>query len=217
MGNLNSNSSNSAAEIEKLSFDDLSIPGIVFTYNLDEKHFCFLNDKGREFIGLKNKDGVNLIQLSDIIHEADIEKIIIKVREMQKGEILYHSCSFRMLHYSKQWMPMFSKIGIFIIDNNVQILKGIIHSLSDEIINSNILLNCIESKSKPKEFVNLVDLLTNREEEIFRFICDGLKNNQIAEALNISIHTVKTHRKRILKKLDVNTSMELHKFSVSNL
>lgn len=43
--------------------------------------------------------------------------------------------------------------------------------------------------------------LSSRESEIVRLIADGLTNNDIAEKLFISVHTIKTHRKNIIKKL----------------
>ncbi|TSJ44068.1 response regulator transcription factor [Mucilaginibacter corticis] len=43
--------------------------------------------------------------------------------------------------------------------------------------------------------------LSSRESELIRLIADGLTNKDIAERLFLSIHTIKTHRKNIIKKL----------------
>ncbi len=43
--------------------------------------------------------------------------------------------------------------------------------------------------------------LSIRETEIIHLIAEGLANKEIAERLFLSIHTVKTHRKNIIKKL----------------
>lgn len=51
--------------------------------------------------------------------------------------------------------------------------------------------------------------LTWREMEICCLIHDGLGRNEIAERLFISAHTVKTHLKKIHKKLDVNSRTQL--------
>ena len=51
--------------------------------------------------------------------------------------------------------------------------------------------------------------LTPREKEILRLIFKGSTSNQIASDLYISIHTVKTHRKTIYRKLGVNNLVEL--------
>jgi two-component system NarL family response regulator len=44
-------------------------------------------------------------------------------------------------------------------------------------------------------------LLSYRETEIVHLIAEGVPNKEIAEKLFLSIHTIKTHRKNIIKKL----------------
>jgi DNA-binding NarL/FixJ family response regulator len=43
--------------------------------------------------------------------------------------------------------------------------------------------------------------LTFREGEVLRLIGQGLSNNQIAEVLQLSVHTVETHRRNLSGKL----------------
>jgi two-component system nitrate/nitrite response regulator NarL len=47
--------------------------------------------------------------------------------------------------------------------------------------------------------------LTSREIEILRLIGDGLKNQEIAKRLYLSVHTVKNHVHNILERLGVNS------------
>lgn len=58
--------------------------------------------------------------------------------------------------------------------------------------------------------------LSERELEVIRNLADGLSSSQIAEKLFISMHTVKTHRKNILKKLDLHSSSELIQYALNN-
>jgi DNA-binding NarL/FixJ family response regulator len=51
--------------------------------------------------------------------------------------------------------------------------------------------------------------LSERELEVASEICKGLNNNEIAEKLNLSYHTIKTHRKNIYTKLSVSNVPEL--------
>jgi DNA-binding NarL/FixJ family response regulator len=46
-----------------------------------------------------------------------------------------------------------------------------------------------------------IPLLSLRETELIQLIAEGLTNKEIAEKLFLSIHTIKTHRKNIIKKL----------------
>ena len=50
--------------------------------------------------------------------------------------------------------------------------------------------------------------LTNRERDILRLLVDGLSNPEIAEQLNLSRSTVKTHVSHILEKLGVDSRVE---------
>ena len=58
--------------------------------------------------------------------------------------------------------------------------------------------------------------LSRREQEILVLISQGLSSQRIGQTLYISKHTVETHRKNILRKLDFNSSTELVKFAVQH-
>lgn len=53
------------------------------------------------------------------------------------------------------------------------------------------------------------DKFTLREKEIIKKLCEGCTSQEIATALFISEHTVRSHRKNILKKADVKSATEL--------
>lgn len=55
--------------------------------------------------------------------------------------------------------------------------------------------------------------LSEREKEILALIKDGFLSKEIAEKLFLSVHTVNTHRQRILSKLNANTSLEAIKYA----
>ena len=58
--------------------------------------------------------------------------------------------------------------------------------------------------------------VTEREIEIIKYIAEGLSNKQIADKLNLSTHTVNTHRKNIMGKLGVNNTAGVVMFAVKN-
>jgi DNA-binding NarL/FixJ family response regulator len=57
-------------------------------------------------------------------------------------------------------------------------------------------------------------LLTERENEIITHIAEGLTNQQIAEQLFLSNHTVNTHRKNIMSKLGVKNTAGIVMYAV---
>jgi DNA-binding NarL/FixJ family response regulator len=56
--------------------------------------------------------------------------------------------------------------------------------------------------------------LSKREQEILVLISKGLTSQRIGKTLFISKYTVETHRKNILRKLELNSSTELVKFAL---
>ena len=74
----------------------------------------------------------------------------------------------------------------------------------------------INNKRDKVRELNQINALTPREREILYLICnDELTNNQIADKLNISEKTVKTHRKNIYHKLNVNTTIQLVRAAIN--
>lgn len=55
--------------------------------------------------------------------------------------------------------------------------------------------------------------LSGREREILRLISRGKLSKEIADQLNISVHTVNTHRQHILEKLNADNSMEAVRYA----
>jgi DNA-binding NarL/FixJ family response regulator len=58
--------------------------------------------------------------------------------------------------------------------------------------------------------------VTEWETEIIKAIAEGLSNKLIADKLNLSTHTVNTHRKNIMQKLGVNNTAGVVMFAVKN-
>jgi DNA-binding CsgD family transcriptional regulator len=57
-------------------------------------------------------------------------------------------------------------------------------------------------------------MLTTRELEVVQLIAEGHTNNEIGERLSISGKTVSTHRKNILRKLDMKNTAMLIRYAV---
>jgi len=75
---------------------------------------------------------------------------------------------------------------------------------------------------KTGDFISPVDtyfdrksILSEREIEVLKLIHEGLLSKEISGLLCISVHTVNTHRQRILEKLKVDTSLEAVKYAMA--
>lgn len=81
------------------------------------------------------------------------------------------------------------------------------HKINDQIF------NYFRSK---KPSMTGAQVLSEREKEIIKCVADGLNTRAISAKLFISEHTVKTHRRNIMHKLQVKTSPELIKLAMEN-
>ena len=74
----------------------------------------------------------------------------------------------------------------------------------------------VSNKSLIKTFSCEGLSVTEREIEIIKYIAEGLSNKQIADKLSLSTHTVNTHRKNIMNKLEVNNTAGIVMYAVKN-
>jgi two-component system response regulator NreC len=65
-----------------------------------------------------------------------------------------------------------------------------------------------------KQKTDSFELLTAREREILQLAAEGRSNKEIASLLNLSFHTVETHRSHILQKLNLHTVPDLILYAV---
>jgi DNA-binding NarL/FixJ family response regulator len=60
-----------------------------------------------------------------------------------------------------------------------------------------------------RETVDPYDLLTDRERHVYQLLAEGNCNKDIANRLDLSLHTVETHRWRIMDKMSLHGVAEL--------
>jgi len=92
------------------------------------------------------------------------------------------------------------------------ILEAINHVLSDNIFVSDEIATRIFNMffdGRSKEESSPIDLLTDRELEVFQLIGQGFGTREIAGKLHISVKTVENHRAHIKEKLNLKSAIEL--------
>lgn len=52
-------------------------------------------------------------------------------------------------------------------------------------------------------------LLTDREREVLQLLAEGRSNRETARLLNLSLHTVETHRTNLMRKLELHNIAEI--------
>jgi DNA-binding CsgD family transcriptional regulator len=77
-------------------------------------------------------------------------------------------------------------------------------------------ISTINNKDKATNAAGLIKLLSEREKTVIELITDGYSDKRVSAFLGISIHTAKTHRKRIIHKMGLRNSSALIKYAVEN-
>lgn len=67
----------------------------------------------------------------------------------------------------------------------------------------------------PGEGNNPIDILSNRELEVFQLIGQGFKRSEIAGMLSLSVKTIGTYHESIKKKMLLKSAAELMKYAVT--
>jgi DNA-binding NarL/FixJ family response regulator len=62
--------------------------------------------------------------------------------------------------------------------------------------------------------IEAIKNLTDREHQIMHLLAEGMLNHQIGQALSISTHTVKNHKKNIKTKLKIADCNSLLKVAI---
>lgn len=122
---------------------------------------------------------------------------------------------FRILNNANQYIRVIEQQQVLEVDKrgnfwlSLSILDVSPNQNSNDEIKSQVL------NYRTGKFVTLSDKpenvsvnLTSREIEILKLVKNGFLSKEISDKLSISVHTVNTHRQRVLEKLEVNNSME---------
>lgn len=120
----------------------------------------------------------------------------------------------------QQLKKEFRKSGIKIIALQSVLCENSLLSQYDESISifdssEQIISKLKKAISSPDTDIS-TECLSSREKEIVGLVVKGLSNKQIAEKLNLSIHTVITHRRNISTKLDIHSTSGLTIYAIVN-
>ncbi len=143
------------------------------------------------------KESTDLILLStSLIHGFELNDLFKRFGKNRPQLIAYISDKNKRLENQN----LFAE-SIHATDSKDEILKKL-NGLMDKTLGENT-----ENESAD---------LSVREKDILKEVAQGLTNNEIADKLFISVHTVITHRKRITKKLGIKSVSGLTVYAIIN-
>jgi len=80
-------------------------------------------------------------------------------------------------------------------------------------VNSKVITAFLKSRTE-KPAASGYDLLSEREQQVFRLLVEGKSSAEIADILCISSKTVEKHRANTMKKLDIHNMVEMVKYAI---
>lgn len=72
----------------------------------------------------------------------------------------------------------------------------------------------IESALDPRGSGSVYEILAPREREVLQLLAEGLSSSQIASRLDVSTSTIETHRRNIMRKLDLHSVADLTRYAI---
>jgi DNA-binding CsgD family transcriptional regulator len=111
------------------------------------------------------------------------------------------------------WIWLVATSSIYEVDASGNVQYLLVYASEIDIAQITGMVNTSEEEpAHPSS--DKVKLLSARERKILKLIINCNTDKEIAEKLSISIHTAKTHRKKIIHKLGVKNSRTLIKYAV---
>lgn len=163
------------------------------------------------------------------IHPDDIEHWLAALNELmnytlnevdlEHRSLMNYTWNYRFKNSKNEYVNIIQNTTPLEFDIDNKPIIGLAHYT---VVDSKIKLEVCASAKKLNEnneyetiYFNsfsqklLLGGITNRERDIVRLLVLNFSSKAIGEKLNISTHTVDTHRRNILKKLNISTTGEL--------
>jgi len=94
-----------------------------------------------------------------------------------------------------------------------EVMSGKIY-LSPKLIKNLTTGSILNNNSRKEKILNEKTILTGRENQVLKLICESKSNDEIAEILRVSIKTVQVHRQNIMNKLNLHKVGDLIKYGI---
>ncbi|MCP4867124.1 MAG: response regulator transcription factor [Proteobacteria bacterium] len=155
-------------------------------------------------ISLKGVSGIELIK--DLkIHHPDLPTLVLSMHD----EDLYAE---RAIRAGANGYLMKHEAADNVVESILRVLKG--ELVMSRRLSETLLRRALQGKGGERP-TSPLDVLSDRELEVFEHIGRGLGTREIAETLHISVKTVETHKANIKQKLDLRGATDLLRAAVS--
>jgi len=168
---------------------------------------CILSKSGQQFHLLRTDD---LSEINNLAEHGKIELAVINPSQIQNRNKEFFA--IKKNHPAIVWVALvynfFDQQLLSMFDKTINITEQG-DSIAEKIKN-------IGNSEIHNSFDTEHEQLSEREIDVLKLIVKGLANKEIADSLNISIHTVISHRKNISQKTGIKSQSGLTIYAISN-
>ncbi len=196
----------------------------ISVFDLHQKKHLFASENFNQLFDIPAEEAIAETSIDNYVHPDDrILLMSLGVKSLR----LYNSLpmnektdyklvnEFRLLTRGGKYVRVIEQHKVFKTDKNGNVWLALsIVDVSPNQNQQNTVLSQMVNTRNGKSF-SLLDpndeklkKLSSREREVLRLAGKGLLSKEISDMLSISVHTVNTHRQRILKKMNANNTVE---------
>ena len=203
------------------SFAEL-LPGITMIHNAQNnfQRLEYISKRGLEFlqatqeylISLGHEYYIKYFNQQDIWKLMEDMQGMLKRRDPNEIYTFYHQArpneksewtwflnSMKILTFSDDGSPLLTITFAVMLDPNYSVTYKVDKVLDEKFFS-------IRNKS-------LYESLSKREKEILKLVAEGFTSEKISVKCNISVETVKTHRKKINQKINAKSLSDVQSFA----
>jgi DNA-binding CsgD family transcriptional regulator len=195
-----------------------NLNAFVFIFDAENKIPVWINDYFNKKMGYTNEDVRKATAESflELFHPVSQKQLLRKLRSFELIGSDDSKTLYELKTKNKQWIYLLacSRVCKRTKEGKIKYLIGYAVEVDRNELRHH--LHRMKDLDNTCYNMNLINKLSVRELDIVKLIAKGMTDKEIAQFLNISIHTTKTHRKRIISKLGLKNSAMLVKFAVEN-
>lgn len=188
------------------------VPALLYTHQNDIKTVNWCNRYMEDITGytMAEMSSMGLNFFKAIMHPDDFDIAVIAQQSFQENKSVFGGVVRFRKRGTENWCWLVGLAMPFTRKEDGRV-KDVICAFLDltMAMDTNDLLAEAMREVLRRHNEDVLSKLTAREREVMKLAVNGLNNKEIADALNLSRHTIETHRKNIRLKLKVRNTAEL--------
>ena len=200
-----------------------------YVFNCFSAVMEFVSEQAKKILGIEHEDELTIDYLLSIIHSEDLpyfidfeKKVTEFFNQLPPDKVLKYKVTYdyRVRRKDGTYIRLLQQVVTIQSEENGAVIRvlGVHTDISHLKKENGSTLSFIGLDGEPSYHdvsightaLNLKrNVFTKREKEILRKIIEGKKSVEIAKELFISIKTVETHRKNMMRKTNTHSVLEL--------